>query len=95
MSIIPQPTDGNRSQPTTESSAKNQLHNRINELSAEIKERSVPFQTLIDEVGQVIVGQKDLIKRMLIGLLGNGHLLIEGVPGLAEDNCGCLPGKRN
>jgi MoxR-like ATPase len=38
----------------------------------------------LDEVGQVIVGQRGLIQRMFIGLLGNGHLLIEGVPGLAK-----------
>jgi len=64
--------------------ARNQLHNRINQLSAEIQQRSAPFQTLIAEVGLVIVGQEKLIQRMLIGLLGNGHLLIEGVPGLAK-----------
>lgn len=66
------------------SSSSNQLHDRINELSAEIKQRAVPFQTLIDEVGHVIVGQEKLIQRMLIGMLANGHLLIEGVPGLAK-----------
>ncbi len=60
------------------------LHKRITELSTEIQESSIPFQTLIDEVGQVIVGQEKLIQRMLVGLLGNGHLLIEGVPGLAK-----------
>ena len=36
------------------------------------------------EVGRVVVGQRQLLHRMLIGLLGNGHLLIEGVPGLAK-----------
>ena len=60
------------------------LHKRIIELSGQIQKSSVPFQSLIDEVGQVIVGQEKLIQRMLVGLLGNGHLLIEGVPGLAK-----------
>jgi len=60
------------------------LHRRITELSKEIQKSSVPFQALISEVGQVIVGQEKLIQRMLVGLLGNGHLLIEGVPGLAK-----------
>ncbi len=60
------------------------LHRRITELSEEIQKSSVPFQALISEVGQVIVGQEKLIQRMLVGLLGNGHLLIEGVPGLAK-----------
>ncbi|MBI4051424.1 MAG: MoxR family ATPase, partial [Elusimicrobia bacterium] len=35
-------------------------------------------------VGQVIVGQEDLIEKMLVGLLANGHILVEGVPGLAK-----------
>ena len=39
---------------------------------------------LTDEIGQVIVGQKYLIERLLIGLLADGHILIEGVPGLAK-----------
>jgi len=59
-------------------------HARISELSEEIKIHSEPFRRLLAEVGQVIVGQHELIHRMLVGLLGNGHLLIEGVPGLAK-----------
>jgi MoxR-like ATPase len=39
---------------------------------------------LIDEMGKVIVGQKHLIERLLIGILANGHILLEGVPGLAK-----------
>lgn len=37
-----------------------------------------------DEVGKVIVGQNHMIERLLIGLLSNGHILLEGVPGLAK-----------
>jgi MoxR-like ATPase len=59
-------------------------HDRINEITEEIKIHSEPFRRLLDEVGQVIVGQHNLMHRMLVGLLGNGHLLIEGVPGLAK-----------
>jgi len=59
-------------------------HNRINEITEEIKIHSEPFQRLLGEVGRVIVGQENLMHRMLVGLLGNGHLLIEGVPGLAK-----------
>jgi MoxR-like ATPase len=59
-------------------------HARINELTEEIKIRSEPFQRLLNEVGRVIVGQHRLMHQMLVGLLGNGHLLIEGVPGLAK-----------
>ena len=39
---------------------------------------------LLSEVGKIIVGQQDMIERLLIGLLCNGHVLLEGVPGLAK-----------
>ena len=39
---------------------------------------------LLAEIGKVIVGQKDMVERLVIGLLGNGHILLEGVPGLAK-----------
>lgn len=63
---------------------QNATHEQISELGERIKSRSEPFRRLISEVGQVIVGQEQLIHRMLVGLLANGHLLIEGVPGLAK-----------
>jgi MoxR-like ATPase len=53
-------------------------------LAQQIAERSAPFQRLIEEVGKTLVGQDLLVHRMLIGLLTGGHLLIEGVPGLAK-----------
>lgn len=56
----------------------------IEALSVKISVASEPFQQLIAEIGKVIVGQPVLIRKMLIALLGNGHLLIEGVPGLAK-----------
>jgi len=59
-------------------------HRRIAELGEEIKERSQPFRHLVEEIGRVLVGQERLVHQMLVGLLGNGHLLIEGVPGLAK-----------
>lgn len=65
-------------------STENTTHEDIERLTAKIAQTSEPFRRLVDEVGQVIVGQHTLISRMLIGLLGNGHLLIEGVPGLAK-----------
>jgi MoxR-like ATPase len=39
---------------------------------------------LFNEIGKVIVGQKYMLERLVIGLLGNGHVLLEGVPGLAK-----------
>ncbi|MBC20259.1 MAG: ATPase [Planctomycetaceae bacterium] len=62
----------------------NVTHEQINQISEQIKTHSEPFRQLLAEVGRVIVGQEQLMHRMLIGLLGNGHLLIEGVPGLAK-----------
>ncbi len=54
---------------------------RINEL---VVKESVFVEQILGEVRKVIVGQKGLLDRLLIGLLGNGHLLLEGVPGLAK-----------
>jgi len=59
-------------------------HAEIEQLAQKIKAHSKPFRQLIAEVGNTIVGQEALIHRMLVGLLANGHLLIEGVPGLAK-----------
>jgi MoxR-like ATPase len=53
----------------------------INEM---IKRESAFVETLTSEVGKVIIGQKHMIDRLLIGLLCNGHILLEGVPGLAK-----------
>lgn len=49
-----------------------------------IRQASEPFTRLRTEIARVIVGQDDMIKHMLIGLLANGHILLEGVPGLAK-----------
>ncbi|MHC4321733.1 MAG: AAA family ATPase [Planctomycetota bacterium] len=49
-----------------------------------IKEESDVLSNLSNEMGKVIVGQKHLIERLLIGILANGHILLEGVPGLAK-----------
>lgn len=53
----------------------------INEM---IQRESAFVESLTSEVGKVIVGQKNMIDRLLIGLLCNGHILLEGVPGLAK-----------
>lgn len=60
------------------------LKEQINELTQQIKLHNVPFQRIVEQVNHVLVGQERLVHRMLIGLLANGHLLIEGVPGLAK-----------
>jgi MoxR-like ATPase len=53
----------------------------INEM---IQRESGFVDTLTAEVGKIIVGQKQMVERLLIGLLCNGHILLEGVPGLAK-----------
>ncbi len=57
---------------------------QITQLSERIQQKAIPFQRIVDQVSHVLIGQERLIHRMLIGLLANGHLLIEGVPGLAK-----------
>jgi MoxR-like ATPase len=47
-------------------------------------EESRLFAEVIDELGKVIVGQRTMLERLLIGLLADGHVLLEGVPGLAK-----------
>ena len=49
-----------------------------------IKEMQGRLEPLFHEIGRVIVGQKGMIERLLIGLLTGGHMLLEGVPGLAK-----------
>src|SRR5512136_1424088 len=49
-----------------------------------IQRESAFVENLTAEIGKVIVGQKAMVDRLLIGLLCNGHILLEGVPGLAK-----------
>jgi MoxR-like ATPase len=56
----------------------------IKELNDRIQKESAFVDILSMEMGKVIVGQKQLIDNLLIGLLANGHILLEGVPGLAK-----------
>lgn len=56
----------------------------LDKLEADIREESALIKKLIDEIGNVIVGQKYVIERLVVGLLGNGHILLEGLPGLAK-----------
>ncbi|MCL2561038.1 MAG: AAA family ATPase [Rikenellaceae bacterium] len=56
----------------------------IRELNERIERESVFVEALNMEIAKVIVGQKHLIDSLLIGLLSNGHILLEGVPGLAK-----------
>lgn len=50
----------------------------------EIERQCAPLQALRQEIGRVIVGQETVVEKVLVGLLADGHLLLEGVPGLAK-----------
>ncbi len=56
----------------------------IEEINQKVIEKSQLIDNVINEVGKVIVGQNYMIKRLFIGLLADGHILLEGVPGLAK-----------
>ncbi len=56
----------------------------IREINEKIAAESAFIELLNLELGKVIIGQKQMLDRLLIGLLSNGHLLLEGVPGLAK-----------
>jgi MoxR-like ATPase len=56
----------------------------IAQLNEKIKQESAFIDLLFSEIGKVIVGQKEMVERLVVGLLGNGHILLEGVPGLAK-----------
>ncbi|HWU90507.1 MAG TPA: MoxR family ATPase [Kofleriaceae bacterium] len=56
----------------------------VHALTEEVRRTSAFLDDVFAEVGRVVVGQRDMVERVLIGLLTGGHCLIEGVPGLAK-----------
>ncbi len=56
----------------------------ITAINEKVREESAFVQSILSEFGKTIIGQKYLIERLLVALLANGHILIEGVPGLAK-----------
>ena len=56
----------------------------IKQLNEKINKESAIIDILTLEIGKVIVGQKQMSERLLVALLSNGHILLEGVPGLAK-----------
>jgi MoxR-like ATPase len=56
----------------------------VNSLTEEIKSRSQFVEQILTEAGKVVVGQRVLLERLLIALLCDGHVLLEGLPGLAK-----------
>ena len=60
------------------------MHPEVEAIQRDVEQSSAFCETLKEAVGQVIVGQEHLIDRLLIALLADGHILLEGVPGLAK-----------
>jgi MoxR-like ATPase len=56
----------------------------VRSLNEVVAKESAFVDDLLAEIGKVIVGQKHMVERLLIGLLAGGHVLVEGVPGLAK-----------
>ncbi len=56
----------------------------ISEINQQVHNESLFLQDLKREIAKVIVGQEDLVEKMLVALIADGHILIEGVPGLAK-----------
>src|SRR5512145_1294815 len=60
------------------------MNTGINAINEAVKEASAFTHPLFNELGKVVIGQQYLVERLVIGLLANGHILLEGVPGLAK-----------
>jgi MoxR-like ATPase len=56
----------------------------LEEINARVRDQSSFVESLMLQMSRVIVGQRKMVERLLIGLLADGHILIEGVPGLAK-----------
>jgi MoxR-like ATPase len=56
----------------------------VRQVGEEVAREQGPYQALLGEVAQTVVGQTELVEKCVIGLLCHGHLLLEGVPGLAK-----------
>ena len=56
----------------------------VRQINQEVEREALFLQTLLREIRKAVVGQDTLVDRVLVGLLANGHILLEGVPGLAK-----------
>jgi MoxR-like ATPase len=59
-------------------------HAEVQQVGELVRSHHEHFERLLTEIRRVIVGQADLLRKMLVGLLADGHILLEGVPGLAK-----------
>ncbi len=59
-------------------------HSEVQQVGQLVRQHYEHFDRLLTEISRVIVGQEQLLRKMLVGLLADGHILLEGVPGLAK-----------
>ena len=60
------------------------MNTGITAINEEVQKASAFVRPLLSEIGKIVIGQSYLVERLVIGLLANGHVLLEGVPGLAK-----------
>src|SRR5881394_1164474 len=60
------------------------MNTGISAINQEVEQASAFTRPLFNEIGKIVIGQTYLVERLVIGLLANGHVLLEGVPGLAK-----------
>src|ERR1700744_5386350 len=60
------------------------MNTGISAINTAVQDTSAFVRPLFNEIGKVVIGQNYLVERLTIGLLANGHVLLEGVPGLAN-----------
>jgi len=63
------------------------MNKDIEQIQAIVEKESVFVEKLFSQISNVIVGQRYMVERLLIGILADGHVLLEGVPGLAKTMC--------
>jgi MoxR-like ATPase len=56
----------------------------IQAITEKVKSEGVMVQRILEEIGHSVVGQKNMLEKLMIGMLADGHVLLEGVPGLAK-----------
>jgi len=63
------------------------MASEVEQIREKVEQESPTVQKVVDQVANVIVGQQYMVERLMIGMLSNGHVLLEGVPGLAKTLC--------
>ena len=60
------------------------MNTQVQEITEQVKAMEATMRDVFAEIGKVIIGQRQMVERLMIGILADGHILLEGVPGLAK-----------